>query len=62
MGLYKIYCSDRNYKPMSQKNVIEAIRSNKKLTAAGIDIKRISNKTKKLKITNIIKVKDDVDF
>lgn len=62
MGLYKIYCQDRNYKPMSQKNVVEAIKSNKKLTDKGIEIKRLNNKTKYLKVTNLIKIIEDAPF
>lgn len=62
MGLYKIYCRDRNYKPMSQKNVVESIKSNKKLTDKGIEIKRLNNKTKYLKVTNLIKVIEDAQF
>ena len=62
MGLYKIYCIDRNYKPMSQKNVVEAIKNNKKLNDKGIDVKRINSKTKYLKVTNLIKIIEGVQF
>lgn len=59
---YKNYCSDRNYKPMSQKNAVEAIKGNKKLRDRKVEVKRINSKTKKLKITRLIQLVDNTQF
>lgn len=56
MAYYKCYCIDRNYKPMSQKNVVEAIKNNKELHNRNIIISRVSNKGSKLKIQGLIKI------
>lgn len=55
MKAYKDYCIDRNYKPMSQKNVVEAIKNNRELLNKGIIVSRLSNKGSKLKIQGITK-------
>lgn len=55
MTYYKCYCMDRNYKPMSQKNVVETINSNKELLNKNIKISRLSNKGSKLKIQGLVK-------
>lgn len=55
MTYYKNYCIDRNYKPLSQKNVIEAINSNKQLLNNGIKASRMNNKSSKYKVQGLIK-------
>ena len=55
MTYYKHYCIDRNYKPLSQKNVIEAIKSNKELMKKGIKVSRMSNKGTQYKIQGLVK-------
>ena len=55
MTYYKHYCIDRNYKPLSQKNVIEAIKSNKELMEKGIIASRMSNKGSQYKVQGLIK-------
>lgn len=62
MEQYKIYCLDRNYKPMCQKNVVEAIKGNKKLRDKKVEVKRIDSTTKYLKITKLIKIVEDAQF
>lgn len=53
MSNYNQYCIDRNYKPLSQKNVIEAIKTNKELMAKGIKVTRMSNQGSKYKIKGL---------
>ena len=55
MTYYKHYCIDRNYKPLSQKNVIEAIKSNKELVNNGIKVSRAGNQGTQYKIQGLIK-------
>lgn len=58
MDLYKSYCIDRNYKPMNQKNVIEAIKNNRVLKNKEVEVKRIDSTTKYLKITKLVQILD----
>lgn len=58
MAYYKSYCVDRNYKPMSQKNVVEAIKNNRELLNKNVIVSRLSNKGSKLKIQGLVKGKN----
>lgn len=58
MAYYKNYCVDRNYKPMSQKNVVEAIKNNRELLNKNVIVSRLSNKGSKLKIQGLVKGKN----
>lgn len=62
MELYKKYCLDRNYKPMNQKNVIEAIKNNRVLKSKEVEVKRLNNKGSQLKITKIVQIINNTDF
>ena len=53
MVQYKQYCIDRNYKPLSQKNVIEAIKNNKELIDKGIKVTRMGNQGTKYKVEGL---------
>lgn len=53
MKIYKDWCNERNYKAMSQKNVIEAIKVNGELMNNGIKISRESSKTFTYKVTGV---------
>lgn len=59
MAIYKTYCADRNYKAMSQKNVIEAIKTNGELIEKGVKVARESKKTSTYKITGVSAVKEE---
>ncbi len=53
MSQYNQYCTSRNYKPLSQARVIDAIKNNKEFINNTIKITRVSNKNKTYKVTGI---------
>lgn len=53
MDQYRQYCAERNYKPLNQKNVIEAIKHNKIFINENIKPVRVSNKGSQYKIIGL---------
>lgn len=59
MKNYKSYCSERGYKAMSQKNVIENIKTNNELVSNDIKVVRDGNKGTKYKIVGVKPIVDE---
>lgn len=59
MKIYKSWCADRGYKAMSQKNVMEQIKTNGELIEKGIKVSRDGNKGTKYKIVGMSVIVDE---